>query len=274
MQIKKESLEALLQLLQYPEDQVSQWLNAKEELDIPLPDDIKVYNAEAYNTLIANTKESVKTGYYRGGQEVMVGKLKEEHGFDFPGKDIHLFLEKYAEKKIAEAGIGPDEARRQWEAEKKQLTDSIGEWKDKYTALQTEKEEVARDAEWLSKFPAQRSMQVADEDRLLLLKNKLARDEDGAYLYKGQPLKDELQNNLPVDKVLEHVFAAENWLTTETPRRDGRGGSNSTLGPGLPTRQSEVAEAWRREGRQPRGAEFQAHLTALVKENPGFELNG
>lgn len=274
MQIKKESLAALLQLLQYPEEQVSEWLNTTAELDIPLPEDIKVYNTETYNSLIANTKESVKTGYYRGGQEVMIGKLKEEYGFDFPGKDIHLFLEKFAEKKIAEAGIGPDEARQQWEAERRQLSNSITEWKDKYTALETEKEQVARDAEWLSKFPAQRSTSVTDEDRLLLLKNKLARDEDGAYLYKGQPLKDELQNNLAIDKVLEHVFAAENWMATNTPRRDGRGGGNSTLGPGLPSRQSEVAEAWRREGKAPRGAEFQAHLTALVKENPGFELNG
>ncbi|WP_196301942.1 hypothetical protein, partial [Streptococcus pneumoniae] len=80
-----------------------------------------VFDAEGYTTLIDNTKNSVKSGYYKGGQEVMVKAAKEKHGIEIEGKDIDALLEAYAAKKIEEAGVKPNEIATRYENEKKVL---------------------------------------------------------------------------------------------------------------------------------------------------------
>lgn len=270
--LKKEAIQKLLEFIKIPAEDITRLMAEGTEEDLALPD-LKVYTNDEYNTLITNTKDSVKSGYYRGGQEVLLKQLKEKFELDVDGKDAEKILEAYAAKKIAEAGIDPGKAKKEWEEEKVKLQEKVLTLEKEKKAIEQEKATIARDTEWLQKFPAGRIDTIADQDKLTLLKTKLSVGEDGVLLYKGQPLKDELQNNMPIDKAIEHVFSQEKWIAEQTPAPQGRGGSSSVVTTGKPTKKSEVVAQWEKDGKTPSGSEFQAHLVSLVKQDPTFDLS-
>lgn len=272
MSLNKQAQQKLLLLLKIPQDVIDNLLAGDEEQDVTIPDGIKVFDAESYTALEASLKATGKAGYINAGKEIAIKDLKEKLGVEYDGKDPEVFLQKATEKILADAGNS--DAAKQLTALEQQLADN----QSQLEAAINEKNSLARDTEWLMKFPRERSANMSDEDRLLLLRNKLTTvEEDGktTYLYKGKPLPD-AEEDYTTERVMEHVFAAEQWLgDSYSPQRPGRGDhSHRNTNTHKPMTLKEAETLWEQSGRRAEGAEFQAHILSLKKENVDFDLNG
>jgi hypothetical protein len=279
MAIKKESLKALLTRLKIgtPEE-ITALVDSAEEKDVTLPDSVKLFTPEEYAQLETNLKDSGKGVYTKVGKEMAVKELKEKLKLEYEGKDLDTFLEKAKDHFVAEAKVPANEARQQWETDKKTLQQQIADLNTKIKEEATARKAVEQDATLLKKFPADRNNTLSDEDRLLLLKSKVQiKEEDGKEVvyYKGTKLQDQLTNPLPLDKALADVFKSENWTGgADQPPKGGRGGSNSIIN-AKPASTSEAAKEWKKNNPDKGfGAEFQAHIVQLKKENADFKLDG
>lgn len=224
MAVSKETLKKLLQGYKLPADVIAKAVDTDEEVAVELPD-VKVFTPEEYSQLETNLKEQGKGAYTKAGKEIAIKELKEKTGLDFDGKDADTFLEKYKEHVIAEAKLKPDDAKVQWEKDKKMLQDQISEWKTKHETLESKARAVEYDAKLLKSFPAERNTLLNDEDRLLLIKNRMeVKNEDGKEIvyYKGNKLQDHLTNPLSFTDAIKHVFDTEKW--TEPAGGGARGG--------------------------------------------------
>jgi len=76
-------------------------------------------------------KNSYGTNRFNEGKkaatEIAVKDMKEKHGLDFAGKSLDAALEAFAEKKLADAKIVPDEKVKKLETENKTLKTSLQE---------------------------------------------------------------------------------------------------------------------------------------------------
>lgn len=266
--LTKESQKKLLKLLGVADDQITELVDATEEKEATIPDGLKIFTAEAYATLETNLKDGGKTKYIRDGKEIAIKDLKEKLGLDYEGKDPDVFLQKYKESILSEAGKAPDAKDEQIRTLQQHLQESktqLSDEKNRNAAL-------ARDTEWLKKFPKDRSATMSDEDRLLLLKNKLEIDTTGekpVYKYKGAPMTDELTNPLSVDDVLPKVFKEEGWLsdTSATPPV-GNGGGGNPKTPGFYNSMDDVKGAMKEKGINPLTKEGREFVEAATKANP------
>ncbi len=292
--LSRNAQEALLRALKLGDDEIAALLDDEAEHDWQLPEGVQVLTAEDLASEAA-IKDKAKAGFHRAGAEMLIKKMKEELGLDFEGKDERLFLEKYKEQVLAEQTLTNEQnaTTRQAEAEarylrlQEQLAEKEGalaEAETKYNELMAERERAEYDAATLKLFPEQRHNTLPDADRLLLLHAKLQRqtDAEGAayFAYNGQRLRREGDTeDMDHAEAVAHVFAAERWVDDSTvlPSRNGRGGHSDVNGNGFrPLKMTEAKAAYSREnsGREAMGAEFQAYVNRLAKENPAFDLNG
>ena len=167
--LSKQAQLQLLQLIGLPADEIEQLLAEEEPQDISLPDGIRIYDAEGYAALEAQLKANGKTGYINAGKEIAIKNLKEKLGIEYDGKDADIFLQKAKEKILADAGDAEQVAT---------LRRQLQDYEAQLQTLGTEKQALARDTEWLKKFPAGRSTGMSDEDRLLLLKTRITQQQD------------------------------------------------------------------------------------------------
>lgn len=275
--LSKEAQERLLKLAKVPDNEIAELLG-EEEKDFT-PSALKVYTDEEWQTVEANMKAANNKASIAAGKDIAMKELKKIAGLpeDAP-KDANAILEAYKASVLEDAKIPANEAKTRLEQEKQQLQQRITALEQEKQTIAAEKQTLARDTEWLKKFPANRN-EMSDEDRLLLLKNKLqVIEEDGkiAYSYKGQRLQDSTLNDFDLDKAMAHVFESEKWIKTDGNPIKGRGAGNDNNGNGLkPMKASEAAQQWAAQGKgEPMGAEYQSYLGGLVKENPQFDLNG
>jgi len=179
MPLTVEAQKKLLKALKYSDEEITT-LTGEGDNDTEVPA-VKVFTDEEYTALETNITEKGKKVNQKVGREFTIKEMKEELGLDYEGKDPKVFLEKAKEKFLAEAKLPANEAKEQWEKEKKQLQAKIAEKEQEAAKIASEKSALEIDTLYLKKMPADRNKDMPDEDRLLLLKNKLTRtvDEDG-----------------------------------------------------------------------------------------------
>ena len=114
----KETLKKIADVLKLEvSDFEAKFKSDKEEtLEVPV-----LYTEEDKNTFGTNRFNEGK----KAATEIAVKDLKAKFNFDFEGKSMDMFLEKYAEKVIADAKITPDEQVKKLKDEKKQLQDQV-----------------------------------------------------------------------------------------------------------------------------------------------------
>jgi hypothetical protein len=278
MAIKKESIKAILAKLKVGTDaEIEALLNDTEEKEVKIPDTVKVFSQEEYTQLETNLKEQGKGAYTKAGKEIAIKELKEKTGIEFDGKDPETFIEKFKENVIAEAKLKPDEAKTQWEKDKKALQDQVNEWKGKYETIETEKKAISFDTTLLKSFPADRNDILTDEDRLLLIKNKMeVKDEDGKQIvyYKGKKLQDNLTNPLEFGEAIKHVFTEEKWLgKPEAGKPGGRGNGDGKTGLGVYGSLKDFNAELTAKNIHPGSEEARNMLNQAIKANPEMDMS-
>jgi hypothetical protein len=271
MPLTIEAQKKLLKALKYSDEDIATLTgDGDNDTDVPA---VKVFTDEEYTTLETNIADKGKKTHWKAGGEFLIKELKTELGLEYEGKEPKIFLEKAKEKFLAEAKLPANEAKEQWEKEKKALQAKIAEKEHEATKIASEKSALEIDTMYLKKMPADRNKEMPDEDRLLLLKNKLIRtvDEDGKeyYTYQNKRLQDATANDLSIDDAISHVFKTEKgWLGTGEATPEGTGHGDSKNKPGFFASTKDLNAAITAKGLNPLGREAREMREAAMAANP------
>lgn len=273
------TIKDIAKYLKVKESDLQAAISDKEEVAIAIPE-LKTYTTDEFAELETNLKEAGKSTHIKVGKELAIKDLKEKAGLEYDGKDPETFLTQYKDHVVKEAKIPANEAKQQWETEKKGLQEKIAEWEGKYKTESATRVEKEREALFLRKFPADRSKGLSDEDRLTLLKSKFeVRDEDGkeAFYYKGQRLQDEKMNDMALDAALDHVFTKENWKgeggNSSSGNPIGNGHGDSERLPNFYNTMKEVSAAMTAKDISPLTKEGRDFVKAAQTANPKLDVN-
>lgn len=275
--LKKEVITKLAALLKIDEKLFTEALTAPDEKELTLPD-LQLFTPEELTSRDdAKLAEGKKIGLKEGegaGKELTVKELKKVFGVEFEGKDAAKLVEMVK----GQFAKGDEGLKQQLETLRQQMKD-----KDK-TIEQIEQQaaQATFDAQLLSSFPANRKSVndggFTDAEYLAAIKANLQFETvDGATVVKkgGQIVQDQkTYKPLAVPDVVQSYFGERKWSGEQQQQQQGgRGGGNQGNGGGKPIKLSEAMKAWEADGKSTATAEFQTHVTALVKENKDFEFD-
>ncbi|MBK7885480.1 MAG: hypothetical protein IPJ81_18070 [Chitinophagaceae bacterium] len=149
------------------------------------------------------------------------------------------------------------------------------------TTLETKAKQATFDSQLISFFPANRTADLKDSERLTLAKMDLTFEEvDGKPVVKrnGEIIRDKTtQNPLPVNQVITDYFTERKWIGAQG-NEGGRGGGDKNPGAGGTAgvkKYTEFEEKWKAEnpGKTELSLEFQDALTKHSKEHSDFNMN-
>ncbi len=277
MALKQDAKDKLKSVFKLDIDKLIAAAIATEEVDLVLPADVTVLTAADLTTRDENMKAvGKKEGETIGetkGKEVTVKKIAKKMALDetLIGNDIDK-LEAEVQKKFKAGDAGLQEQVNALIADKERLTGEV-------TQERTKAQQAAFESSLISMFPANRTADLKDSERLLLIKNELQFETvDGKTVVKrgGQIVADpNTHAPLPIDKVLTDIFTERKW-STPAAGDGGRGGGNSgNPGTGGIKKLSAFSEKWKAEnpGKNEVSPEFDTALQAHTKDNVDFDFN-
>lgn len=269
--IAKDSLKTLLKSLYYSDDEIADLVDSEDEKEISLKPEVKVYDEKGLATL----KDNLKKGNITAGMEIMIKNLKEKTGLEYDGKDPDTFIEHFTTKVKNEANVKPTELTARYEAEKKALQAKLDEKDNTLKTLQSQIETERNEKTMLAAFPKGERI-MSDNDLLLLAKNKIQANQVGdkiVYSYNGKEMKDDHEEYLPLEAVMNHVFTSEKWVkeaagAAQPPRGAGLGDS---LGNGKVFKSTaEITAHLEAKGISVLSQEGREFLNEAVKSNPAI----
>jgi hypothetical protein len=249
---------------------------AKEEneVDYALPE-IEVFKKEDLEARDANkVNEGKKLGEKEGetkGKELAAKALKKAFSIEDDTKELDKIVT-----------LVTDKASKGDPVLKEQVTNLIRD-KETLTAKVGDLEKAAKsaafDTQLISWFPAGRTADLKDSERLILAKMDLSFEEvDGKTVVKrnGDVVRDKAtQNPLAADKVLADYFTERKWVGS-TGTAGGRGGNDTTVtgGAGGIKTLSAAQEAWLKDnpGGNTVSPEFSKYLDTVTKDVPDFDF--
>jgi hypothetical protein len=276
--LKTEIKDKLKSIFKMDVDKLIAAITATEEVDFELPAEVTLLtNAD----LSARDENKIREGKAQGetigetkGREIAVKKMAKKMGLDeiAIGNDIDK-LEAAAQTKFKAGDAGLQAQVDGLLKDKETLSAEI-------TTERTKAQQATFDATLISMFPANRTSDLKDNERLMLLKNELQFETvDGKTVVKrnGQLMQDAATHApLAIDKVLSTVFTDRKWVGAAS-NEGGRGGSNSATGSGTGgiKKLSAYSEKWIAEnpGKNAVSPEFDAALATHVKANTDFDYN-
>jgi len=278
MALKQDAKDKLKTIFKLDVDKLIAAAIAADEVDLELPADVTVLTAADLATRDENMKTvGKKEGESIGetkGKEIAVKKIAKKMALDEAaiGSDIDK-LEAAAQAKFKAGDAGLQEQVNALLADKERLTGEV-------TQEKTKAELAIFDQTLISMFPAGRTADLKDSERLLLLKNDLQFETiDGKRVAKrgGVIVADpNTHAPLPIDQVLTSVFTERKWIGG-AGGDGGRGGGNSGGGTGTGgiKKLSGFTEKWIAEnpGKNEISPEFDTALQTHMKANTDFDLN-
>ena len=206
---KKEVVEQVVKVLRIPEDKQDEFItNAlSEEKDLTwdgIPE--KLHTPDELNQFGQNRFNEGKTAF----SEITVKDLKVKYpDVQYQGKKLDEFLNKYSEWKISEAKLPVEEQVNTLKGEKetlqKQLNDKSLEFQNKIDNLNHSIFNQKMNNQVFTLLP-QKATVIPKSDILTIFNSEhsFKKDEDGKLqiIKAGKILKDELQNDILLDKYL------------------------------------------------------------------------
>lgn len=275
--LKQADKDKLKTTFKFDVDKLIAAVTATEEVELVLPADVTVLTTADLTTRDTNMKEAgKKEGETIGevkGKEVAVKKIAKKMALDeaLIGNDIDK-LEAEVQKKFKAGDAGLQEQVNALIADKERLNAEV-------TVERTKAQQATFEASLISMFPANRTADLKDNERLLLLKNDLQFETvDGKTVVKrgGVVLADAgTHAPLPIDKVLTDIFAERKWTAVNGDGGRGGGNSGGAGGTGGIKKLSGFTEKWLAEnpGKNDVSPEFDTALSAHMKANTDFDLN-
>lgn len=187
--------------------------------------------------------------------EIKAKELKEKFGIEVEGKNLDNVIEAYASQKATAAGKKPEE----WEAEKKQLQQTIQSAETKLSEKETEFSQKLANIELrnqvLSLIPEETSVPKQDLVDLFSLRYRVAQEDGRTVIYKGS---DKLQDNRLEPLELKEVVTSfiDEGQYVKNPGMGGGDGSGSSGGSSAKFKSLKEYEAYcEKEGLNPASEE-------------------
>lgn len=276
---KEEQLKALLKGVDFKK--LTEAITAAEEVDVDIPDDLSVMTTAELalrdtNVSTKAKKEGESIGETKGKELAAKAFRKKFNLPDSVGVDIDKVVDE-VNVQLNKGDVGLQQQVSKLIADKQELEATLQKKNQHISELQF-------DGQLVGMFPANRTADLSDSDRLLLIKNKIEFvSENGRVVAKdkntGQIFEDETTHApLAVPKVLENLFTERKWIGDAgtggaSGGGEGRGGGSSkTTGGASIKTLSAFTEKWKAEnaGKNPVGPEFDADLQKHTKEIPDF----
>jgi hypothetical protein len=257
-------------------DKLVEAAKAEAEVSLAVPTDVVV---------IKNTDLEA-----RDNNNKAAGKAEGETVGEKKGKELAA---KAFKKKFNLADTVPAEIDKVVEEVNKTLAKGDEGLKEQVTLLQKDKEamesklkevegkakQAAFDAELISQFPAGRTSDLTDQERLVLVKSALQIEEvEGKKVVKknGEILRDKTtQNPLSVNQAIADYFTERKWVGQQGGGAGGRGGGNNPPGGTEGVKKySQFREKWLAEnpGKNELSDEFINAVNKQAKETEGFNM--
>lgn len=247
------------------------------EVDFPVPADITVIKTADLETRDSNNKASGKVeGETIGvtkGRELAAKAFRKKFSLeDTVGNDVDKVVEA-VHAKVNKGDAGLQEQITLLQSDKQRLeTEKL--------QLEQRAKDAGFDAELISYFPANRTGDLSDAERLALVKMNLKFEEyEGKAVVKknGEILRDKAtQAPLTAKDVVATLFAEKKWVQTGTGGEGGRGGGDNPPGGGGAAgvkKRSAFLEKWRVEnpGADENGPDAVDALGKHAKDIPDFD---
>lgn len=234
--------------------------------------------------LLVFTQTDIETrdrNQYEQGKEVglesWVKAKKSELGLEFTGKDPEKLIDAVKAKAAEESGKAPDEKLKEKDTVIEGLRRNLTE-KDTVIDGYKKREEIASlDNSILASIPETLPAGITKTDALAIIKNNLefSKQENGEYQVKrnGEIMRDTTSlSTLSIGDATKSFVKEKKWDEVTDPGKQGRGGGSDKT-PAAVGKLSELQEQYKAEGKSINGAEFNAHVQKLIKENPTFEMD-
>lgn len=276
MALKAADKQKMKDLYGFDVDKLIEAITKTEEVDYAVPTDITVIKTTDLEIRDNNNKTSGKTeGETAGekkGKELAAKAFRKKFNLDDTvGNEVDKVVEA-VNTKLNKGDVGLQEQITLLQADKLRLESEKGELEKKTTAAMF-------DSELISYFPANRTADLNDQERLTLIKMNLQFEElDGKKVVKkgGEVQRDGATQNplLPKD-VIGKFFTEKKW-TSEAGGAGGRGGGDNTGGAGggagIKSR-SKYLEKWIAEnpGKDQNGPEAVEAIGKHAKDIPDFD---
>jgi hypothetical protein len=247
---------------------------ADAETDYEVPE-VTVFKTEELETRDNNKiSEGKKLGEKEGetrGKELAAKALKKKFAIeDEATKDIDKVVD-MVNAKVGAGDAGLKEQVALLLKDKEMLTVKVSE-------VEKQAKAASFDAQLISMFPATRTADLRDSERLALAKMDLSFEEvEGKQVVKrnGEILRDKTtQNPIAVNTAITDYFAERKWAAA--PGSGGRGGVDNPPGgggTGGARKRSQVEEQWLKDnpGGNPISPEFQKYMETAAKDIPDFD---
>jgi len=209
----------------------------------------------------------------KAATEIAVKDLKAKHGLEFEGKTLDAALDAYAEKKLTDAKIAPDEKVKKLTDENAKLKTDLQKALDNENSIKSDYEgklfHVGIRNEVLAHIPDNTLIPKTDLIDLFMNRHRVTREDNSVVVYKGeQALKDKIQNPVPLKDVVAQF--AEPYL-----KKNGMGGGDNGGGGAAGTFKtiSEVYAHLKTKGVEPMSPEGLKEVASIQKANPSLDLS-
>lgn len=275
MALKQEVKDALKNTYGLDVDKLIDAVKAEAEVDFPIEKEVTVLKntdlaTRDQNKIDEGKKEGEKTGETKG-RELASKAFKKKFSLE---DSVPNDPDKVVEAVNAKLNKGDAALQEQVAALIKDKEKLVEE----KTQLQTAAQQAAFDSQLIGMFPASRSADLKDSERLALLKMDLTFETvDGRTVVKrnGQILQDKNTHAaLPLNQVISDYFTERKWHAKNSA--GGRGGEDNPPGGGGTAgvkKASEFQEKWKAEnpGKNLISPEFHDALSKHAKEIPDFD---
>lgn len=250
-------------------------VTAATEVDYIVPEGLIVKQSDLELRDANKLAEGKRAGMTEGeaqGKELAAKAIKKKFGIEDPTKEIDKVVD-LVNAKVATGDTGLKEQVALLLNDKEQLTAKVAE-------VQSKAEAASFDTQLITMFPANRTADLNDGERLTLVKSALSFETvDGKRVTKrnGEILRDPTtQNPIEPAKAITDYFNERKWIGG-APGGGGRGGVDNPGGSatGSPKKYSEAESQWVAEnpGKSANTVEFHAYLDTVAKENKDFDFN-
>lgn len=274
MALKQEVKDALKTTYGLDVDKLIDAVKAEAEVDFPIEKEVTVLkNADLatrdQNKIDEGKKEGEKTGETKG-RELAAKAFKKKFALE---ETIPNDPDKVVEAVNDKLNKGDAALQEQVAALLKDKETLVAE----KTQLQTAAQQAAFESQLIGMFPAQRSADLKDSERLALLKMDLTFETvDGKTVVKrnGQIVQDKNTHApLPLNQVITDYFIERKWVASSNP--GGRGGNDTAPGGGTAgvKKGSEFREKWLAEnpGKNELSPEYFEAVGKHAKDNADFD---
>lgn len=281
MALKKEALEKI-KSYGFDVDKLIEAVKADAETDFEVPEFVPISQKDLTDRDNNKKAEGLKEGE-AAAKSTFIKEAAKRLGIDFKGERIGDLVKEIENKINSSDDVKVKELTTQISLLQKDKENLTSQWESEKKRA----EQAQFDAQLISMFPTNRTQELSDTERLLVVKNGVTFETmDGKLIAKrnGEILRDKnSQNPLPVDQVIKDFFGEKKWVSdgttpagTQNPNPGGRGGSNQPP-PANPSSGIKSAGHFERDwkeknpGKNTMSPEYTAALSAHAKTVQDFD---